>query len=343
MIELLPSKRGQVKLALNGFNYTKHYEREERVMWRCQVRSCQGRISTDAACLHAEVLAHHRHPPDHARNAMDKFKAMFIKRLAEMLGTDQETVIKTSVRKLPLAEAGRYVYSMTSDADKEHLASEEECTRMATVCMSWKKKRLGGVIKTDDVAADGDEGDNVADVFQTKRGFTKLLLNGYFYTKKRTAKDKIQWSCTLRNCRGRASSDLESLQAQCDSSHNHPPDPQSTESIRVRTRLKEVMMRPESAYRSYGDVVDEVLSGVSEEMRAASILQRKTLIACAKSLAMKHGLKRMGEAGKHTSKRYRLKQEEEEDGEAEAEVEVEQQQETGDNVREGYGTEHGTH
>jgi hypothetical protein len=58
----IKSQRGANKLAFNGYLYYKESAKGSRVYWRCEDRSCRGRVVETEGC-HQEIQDHF-HPPD---------------------------------------------------------------------------------------------------------------------------------------------------------------------------------------------------------------------------------------------------------------------------------------
>ncbi len=313
VVEVLPSRnKGFIKLAMNGFVYTKHNETSDRLFWRCNVIRgnkdtgrvhCGGRITTDTACLQAEVVQHHRHPPNHGEVAMMKMQHLVGQRLAEIHQVDVATVLKTSMKNLKLHQAVGDVLEKMTEGERELLPSEEDCVYQ---CSNYLRNRRskgsdGHVIRQDAPEVrklfSGDDGDNILETFDTRNGFTKVALNGFVYTKHYETEEKIGWRCVEKGCPGRAHSDLESLHAQSSHGHTHPPDRNMVESMRIRRTLKARLLRPESAYRTYADIVDELMAELPPHLKE-TVVQRKNLLVFAKNLAHKQGLKRLHKKGK---------------------------------------------
>ncbi len=87
VLELLTSQKGNQQIILNGFMYLRHgtriHQDTQTVPWRCKVKACRGKAKTDLACLHAEAIGYHNHPPDHIRAEVSKMRIKMMKLLTE--------------------------------------------------------------------------------------------------------------------------------------------------------------------------------------------------------------------------------------------------------------------
>lgn len=76
-MEFIKSRKGKAKIVYEGFMYTKHSQRSNKIRWSCVRKwsqKCKGALYTDLQCLHPHQRVAHNHPADNASCVIAKSK-----------------------------------------------------------------------------------------------------------------------------------------------------------------------------------------------------------------------------------------------------------------------------
>ncbi|XP_055383238.1 uncharacterized protein LOC129613271 isoform X4 [Condylostylus longicornis] len=224
-----PTNKGNFKLNLDGYFYHKNRINNEMHYWQCEDNKhykCKGvatTVCTDNGQHILKKARKHNHPPKQSRQDIAQI-IQKIKEKAKTTNEDSSLIYNDEVEHLPdeiknLLPQRCSILSMINRIRKQNCDGED------------KKEPIKYDDEYEHIFEIKQSPDTECEFVESKRGFEKLTIEGYFYVRDSCENDLLVWICMDKkrgnwNCNGYAKTYRKDGKHYLKevNNHNHPPN-----------------------------------------------------------------------------------------------------------------------